>query len=212
MHVIYLSELFLCVEVTLAGVVVHATAVGALSLNYTMIMRSDGFPHLWLGDFMTIGAYASFVFVKVLGQSPYLGMPTAFILGGVIGVLFYRAVIKKLHDRGVGPVYMTLGSLGLGVLISVGAYILAYWLKERFYLYSTSFSLTEYDSSLLGVPTVVYVSSTLAAALLLSVTYLPKAPQGVTWRERSTKTRVCFRSAAATPTGFGPGSGSWHPA
>lgn len=182
MHVIYFSELFLCVEVTVAGVVVHAMAVGALSLSYTMIIRSDGFPHLWLGDFMAIGAYASLISVKVLGHSPYLGIPEAFILGGVIGVLFYRAVLKKLHDRGMGPVYMTLGSLGLGILVSAGAYCLAYWLRERFALYSMSVSLKEYDSSFLGVPTVVYVSLTLGAALLLSVIYLPKAPQGVIWR------------------------------
>lgn len=82
-----------------------------------MIIKSVGFPHLWLVDFMAIGAYASFVSAEILGRSPYLGAPMAFILGGVIGVVFYWAVIRRLHDRDMSPVYMTLGSRGLGCVI-----------------------------------------------------------------------------------------------
>lgn len=109
-------------EVTIAGLIVYAVVVAALSLCFTMITWSDGFPHLWLVDFMAIGTYASFVSTEILRRSPYLGAPMAFILGGVIGVAFYWAVIRRLHDRDMSPVYMTLGSLGLGCVIRSSLY------------------------------------------------------------------------------------------
>ena len=169
-------------EFTLADAVFNAVIVALLGLGYTMILRSEGFPHLWLVNFVPVGAYTSFMFSELWGASPYLGLPTGFLVGGVLGLACYMLVYRRLRAMDVGPVYMTLMSLGLGVLAGAGVNILAYWLMEQYSLYTMGFSLREHDFTLHGINGAIWITSLLGLIVVASTVYALKTRRGVVWR------------------------------
>jgi len=170
------------VEFTLADAAVNAVMVALLGLGYTMILRSEGFPHLWLVNFVPVGAYTSFIFSELWGMSPYLGLPAGFLVGGALGLACYMLFYRRLRAMDVGPVYMTLMSLGLGVLAGAGVNILAYWLMERYSLYTMGFSLRQHDFMLHGVKGAIWITSLLGLIVTASTVHALRGKLGIMWR------------------------------
>ena len=193
-------------ELALADAAVNAFTIALLGLSYTMILRLEGFPHLWLINFMPVGAYTSFIISELWRASPYLGVPAGFILGGALGLACHVLVYRRLRAANAGPVYMTLGSLGLGILATSGVGILAYWLMEQYSMYTMGFSLRDHDFTLYGVNGAVWVTALLGLLVATSTVFALKANPGVIWRaftEDPSLLQVC---------GFDPGkvrAASW---
>jgi branched-chain amino acid transport system permease protein len=170
------------VEFTLADAAVNAVIVALLGLGYTMILRSERFPHLWLVNFVSVGAYTSFMFSELWGASPYLGLPAGFLVGGVLGLACYMLVYRRLRAMDVGPVYMTLMSLGLGILVETGVSVLAYWLIERYSLYTIGFSLRKKDFMLYGINGAIWITSLLGLIVAVSTVQALRGKLGIVWR------------------------------
>lgn len=74
------------------------------------VMKIINFAH---AGFLTLGAYAALV-TTMLGWSPWLSFPLAFVVGCVFGVIVERLILRYLYDR---PLDAILGTWGLGIIV-----------------------------------------------------------------------------------------------
>lgn len=79
------------------------------------VMRVVNFAH---GEFITLGAYATYLLVAQTGLSPLIGVPVAFVLGALIGWVVQVAVIAQVRSRPELDMLMVtyaLSIIGLGL-------------------------------------------------------------------------------------------------
>ncbi|HST73907.1 MAG TPA: branched-chain amino acid ABC transporter permease [Acetobacteraceae bacterium] len=92
--------------------------LGVAALGVALIfgvMRVVNFAH---GEFITLGAYATWLLVSQLHLSPLVGLPVAFVLGGLVGVVVQAVVLSRVTGRPELDVLMVtyaLSVLGLGL-------------------------------------------------------------------------------------------------
>ena len=92
--------------------------LGVAALGVALIfgvMRVVNFAH---GEFITLGAYATWLLVSQLHLSPLLGLPVAFVLGGLVGIVVQAVILSRVTGRPELDVLMVtyaLSVLGLGL-------------------------------------------------------------------------------------------------
>ena len=70
--------------------------LGLVALGLALIfgvMRVVNFAH---GEFITLGAFATYLLVTSLGLSPLLGIPLSFVLGAAAGAVVQATIIAIL--------------------------------------------------------------------------------------------------------------------
>ena len=68
----------------------------ALSLNYI----TDEIPNFALGDIIGVGSLINWMMAREMGLNPYLGVPVAFLVGGIINTAVFLGVIDKTVKKG----------------------------------------------------------------------------------------------------------------
>jgi urea transport system permease protein len=92
--------------------------LGLVALGLALIfgvMRVVNFAH---GEFITLGAYATYLLVTRAALSPFVGVPVAFVLGALVGWLVQIAVVARVASRPELEVLMvtySLSVMGLGL-------------------------------------------------------------------------------------------------
>lgn len=87
--------------------------LGLVALGLALIfgvMRVVNFAH---GEFVTLGAFATYVLVTSLGLQPLLSIPFAFAIGAAVGALVQSAVISRTAGRPELDVLMTTYALSI---------------------------------------------------------------------------------------------------
>ena len=105
----------LFLQLTANGLVVGGL-LGLVALGLALIfgvMRVVNFAH---GEFVTLGAFATFLLVTSLGLSPLLGIPLAFVLGAAVGALVQTFIISRTTGRPELDVLMTTYALSIAAL------------------------------------------------------------------------------------------------
>ncbi len=88
----------LAIQLLLNGLVVGGL-LGLVGLGLALIfgvMRIVNFAH---GEFITLGAYVTWLVAGGLGLSPLLGLPLAFLLSAIIGWFVQAGIISRLAGR-----------------------------------------------------------------------------------------------------------------
>jgi branched-chain amino acid transport system permease protein len=144
----------------LARALAYSGVLSLVCMGFTLIHVVEGVPNLSQGAFMALGVYVTYTVGVIWGESPYLGLPVAAVLGALVGVLCFYAVIRPLSGR-VDDVYMTLATLGLQIIIVSLVYVYAYWIREEYHLYPSGFLLSRHGLDCGGYPLVTMVSTVL---------------------------------------------------
>jgi branched-chain amino acid transport system permease protein len=111
------------VTLTLAAqLIVNGLVVGGLlglvALGLALIfgvMRVINFAH---GEFITLGAYLTWLIAGGLGLSPFIGIPAAFVAGAALGWVVQAVVIDRVTERPPLDTLMVtyaLSVIGLGL-------------------------------------------------------------------------------------------------
>ena len=82
------------------------------------VMRVVNFAH---GEFVTLGAFATFLLVTKLGVSPLWGIPLAFGLGALVGAAIQATIVSRTAGRPELDVLMVtyaISIIGLGLFSS----------------------------------------------------------------------------------------------
>ncbi|MFI4986555.1 MAG: branched-chain amino acid ABC transporter permease [Alphaproteobacteria bacterium] len=114
-------SLTLAFQLLVNGLVVGGL-LGLVSLGLALIfgvMRVVNFAH---GEFITLGAYATYLLVTGLALSPLLGVPVALLLGAVSGWLIQAVILARVRSRPELDMLMVtyaLSIVGLGLFSQV---------------------------------------------------------------------------------------------
>ena len=171
---------------SLGAALVYGCVVALLSIGFTLGHVSSDFPHLGLVQYSVVGAYIGYTVAEFFGLSPYLGLPIAF-LGGGVNAAFYLIVVATLQRRGTKDVMLSISTLtGSFVMITFVA-IYAFWVREATGAFSMAFILEDAYAPIASL--IVLVASALALRRLLSGTRLGAAGRGSA--ENSELAMVC---------------------
>jgi branched-subunit amino acid ABC-type transport system permease component len=90
--------------------------LGLVALGLALIfgvMRIVNFAH---GEFITLGAYATYLLVTGLGVSPLVGLPLSFALGALAGWAVQALILARVTDRPELDVLMVTYALSIAGL------------------------------------------------------------------------------------------------
>ena len=156
-----------------SAALVYGCAVALLGTGFTLVHVSSDFPHLGLIHYSALGAYVGYTIAELLGISPYLGLPLAFLVGGGVNAGFYLTVVAAIQRRGMKDVMLAVSTLaGSFVMVSL-INIYTFWFNEATGAYSRAFSLRDAWAPITSF--VVLAASVLLLRRLLSGTRLGAA-------------------------------------
>ena len=159
-----------------ASALVYGCAVALLGTGLTLVHVSSDFPHLGLVQYSALGAYVGHTLFVLMGLSPYLGLPIAFLVGGGVNAAFYLTVVATMQRRGMSDVKLAISTLAGSIVMVALVNIYAHWIRETFYTYSMSFILRDAWASPASL--VVLAASVLLLHRLLGGTRLGAAVRG----------------------------------
>jgi len=114
--------LTLFLQLLVNGLVVGGL-LGLVALGLALIfgvMRIVNFAH---GEFITLGAYATWLIAGGLGLSPLIGVPLAFLTGAALGYVVQALLISRMAER--PPLDTLMLTYALSV-IGIGLFSLAF--------------------------------------------------------------------------------------
>lgn len=98
----------LFLDAVTSSAVLFIVATGLLTIFG--VLKIINFAH---GAWLTVGGYCA-VATTQMGLSPWFALPIAFVVGGVLGILTERFIVRPLYAR---PLDAILATWGLGIVI-----------------------------------------------------------------------------------------------
>jgi branched-subunit amino acid ABC-type transport system permease component len=96
------------------GIVIGSIyALGAIGI--TLVFAIMRHAHLAHGDMAALGAYLALALVATFGVSPYLALPAALVVTGVLAVGIDKLFYEHLRNR--PKILTTISSLGIGLML-----------------------------------------------------------------------------------------------
>jgi branched-chain amino acid transport system permease protein len=162
-------------------VIVSSFLLSILAMGFTLQYITLSVPNLAYATIAFASTYISLT-VTLMGLSPYISAPFAFILGGLISLLLYR-FMAYLRDRGATVVGLMISTLVFDLTIYGATNIYAGYIAYFFKTYAYSFSLSQFDFNFGVVPGILIVT-TLASVTLVIIfhTLLIKTKFGIAMR------------------------------
>lgn len=146
-------------------VVVSSLLLSLLAMGFTLQYITMSIPNLAYATIAFASTYLSLTIV-LWRLSPYVSIPFAFLLGGIISILLYKFV-AFLRDRGTSLVGLMISTLVFDMTITGLMGIYAEYIAYYFQAYTYSFSLSEYDFTFGGLPGILIVATVTCITLVL---------------------------------------------
>jgi branched-chain amino acid transport system permease protein len=108
------ETLSIIIELLTFGIIL-GTVYALVAIGLSLIFGVSGIVNLTHGDFVMLGAFATFGAWSYLGINPIVMLPISMILLGVIGVAMRRYIIGSVPEKGLMPPMML--TFGLSLII-----------------------------------------------------------------------------------------------
>jgi branched-chain amino acid transport system permease protein len=142
--------------------IAYASLIALGSIGITLTYLTTKVPNFAQGDTVLLGSYTALTVVQVLGINPYLSLPLAAIIGGLLGIVEYRVILKPATNRGATVVMLTALTLAIDLILLGFINVYADYLQTAYGILSRSFYLRNYDFYFAGVYGGFWVSIMLA--------------------------------------------------
>ncbi len=163
--------------------ITYASELTLLSIGFTLTYLTAKIPNFAHGTYAGYGIYVSYTFAKFLGINPYLGLPFAFIIGGILSIIVYKLVISTLTKMGSGSIVLTIATLAIQIFLGAILNIYAYAFIAFYSQYATGFLLKEFDFKVGDVSGIFFVSIGISIASVIALHYLlTKTKMGIAMR------------------------------
>ena len=165
--------------------VVFASLLTMLSTGLTLTYMTTKVPNFAHGDFATVNIYLTLTLTKLLGVNPYAGIAPAFLLGGIVALTLYIAILKPLLDRGANYIILMIATIAYDMILLSIINIVADYLSRVHKITSRLFQLREwgYGIEIAGQPAIFIVAPLFAVVLVvLLYLFLNKTKFGVAMR------------------------------
>jgi len=150
---------------------VFSCLLALLSTGLTLTYMTTKVPNFAHGSFAAMTAYITLILVKILKINPYLSMGFGFILGGILALILYQAILKPLLDRGASYIVLMIATIGYDMILYSLINILADYLNRAYKVTTRLYILKSYDFEIFHQPC-VFIVAPLTAVLVITLLYL----------------------------------------
>ncbi len=169
--------------------VVFASLLALLSIGLTLTYLTTRVPNFAHASFATVGVYIALISTRVWETTPYIAIPIAFAISGVIAVALYTFILKPLIRKGASQAIQMVATLAFDLIMIGILNITADYIVKTFRVTSREFTLRSYDAEFMGLPLIVFVAPTVVIILAITLHIML----------RKTKFGVAMRAATENP-------------
>jgi len=169
--------------------IIFASLLALLSIGLTLTYLTTRVPNFAHASFATIGVYIALIASRVWETTPYIAIPIAFVISGVIAVALYTFILKPLIRKGASQAVQMIATLAFDLIMIAILNIMADYIVKTFKVTSREFSLRSYDAEFMGLPLIVFVAPTVVIILAITLHVMLK----------KTKFGIAMRAATENP-------------
>lgn len=166
---------------TMVGWLTYSGFLSLMALGITLLYRTTKVANFAHASFVTIGAYVTYTLTVIFSSNPYVGLPVAFIVVGIVGLAIFYSVLEPLRRRNSPTVMLMIATLSVDVVLTGLINIHADYLTSAYAVPSRNILLSGSDFKFIGQPGIFFVAlgtlalCTTALYILLNFTTLGTA-------------------------------------
>ena len=143
---------------TIVGWLTYSAFLSLMALGVTLLYRTTKVANFAHASFVTVGAYVTYTSTITLSPNPYVGVPVAFVLVGVVAVLLFYAVLEPMRRRNSSTVMLMIATLSFDIIMLGVVNIHADYLTNAYVLPSRNVTLSGSDFKFMGQPGILFVA------------------------------------------------------
>jgi len=149
--------------------IIFASLLALLSIGLTLTYLTTRVPNFAHASFATIGIYIALIASRVWDTSPYIAIPIAFVISGIVAVALYTFILKPLIRKGASQAIQMVATLAFDLVMIAMLNITADFIVKTYQVTSREFSLRSYDAEFMGLPLIVFVAPITIAILAITL-------------------------------------------
>ncbi len=163
--------------------IIFASLLALLSIGLTLTYLTTRVPNFAHASFATIGVYIALVTTRVWDSTPYIAIPIAFVISGVVAVALYTFILKPLIRKGASQAIQMVATLAFDLIVIALLNIFADYIVKTYQITSREFTLRSYDVEFMGLPLIVFAAPITIAVLAITLhIVLKKTKFGIAMR------------------------------
>ena len=169
--------------------IIFASLLGLLSIGLTLTYLTTRVPNFAHASFATIGVYIALITTRVWDTSPYVAIPIAFVISGLVAFSLYHFILKRLIRKKASQAIQMIATLAFDLVVIALLNITADFIVKTFKVTSREFSLRSYDAEFMGLPLIVFAAPLAIAILAITMhVILKKTKFGIAMRAATQNT------------------------
>ena len=169
--------------------IIFASLLGLLSIGLTLTYLTTRVPNFAHASFATIGVYIALITTRVWDTSPYVAIPIAFVISGLVAFSLYHFILKRLIRKKASQAIQMIATLAFDLVVIALLNITADFIVKTFKVTSREFSLRSYDAEFMGLPLIVFAAPLAIGILAITMhVILKKTKFGIAMRAATQNT------------------------
>ena len=148
---------------------IFASLLALLSIGLTLTYLTTRVPNFAHASFATIGVYIALIASRVWESTPYIAIPIAFAISGVVAVALYTFILKPLIRKGASQAIQMVATLAFDLIVIAMLNITADYIVKTYQITSREFTLRSYDAEFMGLPLIVIAAPITVAILAITL-------------------------------------------
>jgi branched-chain amino acid transport system permease protein len=159
----------LALDPIFSDAIIFASLLALLSIGLTLTYLTTRVPNFAHASFATIGVYIALVATRVWESSPYIAIPIAFVISGIVAVALYTFILKPLIRKGASQAIQMVATLAFDLIVIAMLNIFADYIINTYQITSREFTLRSYDVEFMGLPLIVFAAPITIAILAITL-------------------------------------------
>jgi len=159
----------LALDPIFSDAIIFASLLALLSIGLTLTYLTTRVPNFAHASFATIGVYIALVATRVWDSTPYIAIPIAFVISGIVAVALYTLILKPLIRKGASQAIQMVATLAFDLIVIALLNIFADYIVNTYQVTSREFTLRSYDIEFMGLPLIVFAAPITIAVLAITL-------------------------------------------
>jgi len=159
----------LALDPIFSDAIIFASLLALLSIGLTLTYLTTRVPNFAHASFATIGVYIALVATRVWDSTPYIAIPIAFVISGIVAVALYTFILKPLIRKGASQAIQMVATLAFDLIVIAILNIFADYIVNTYQVTTREFTLRSYDIEFMGLPLIVFAAPITIAILAITL-------------------------------------------
>lgn len=165
-------RLGLSIDPIITAGVIYSSLLVLLALGLTLTYMTTRVPNFAHASFATIGVYVALVVSRVWDATPYVAIPLAFVVAGLVSLALYMFILRPLIRKGATPAIQMISTLAFDLVLIGAINVAADFIVDESQITAREFTLRSYDASFMGLPMVLFVAPILIASIVICLHFV----------------------------------------